>query len=131
MSPLAAAGLTLAAVAVLVYVDLRDPGRVMPTYDQARQFGKAYVGRPQHRRPRPSRPCSPRAPRCAWAGRPPRPTAVRDATPPGRSGFRRARLDPPDVLLTVRVLDRAAASVDDRVHRLRLDERGRITALEA
>ncbi len=42
-----------------------------------------------------------------------------------------ARLDPPDVLLTVRVLDRAAASVDDRVHRLRLDARGRITALEA
>jgi hypothetical protein len=56
---------------------------------------------------------------------------VREATPPGRSGFRRARLDPPDVLLTVRVLDRAAASVDDRIHRLRLDRQGRITALEA
>ena len=64
-------------------------------------------------------------------GAPAAPDAVRDATPPGRSGFRRARLDPPDVLLTVRVLDRPAARVNDRVHRLRLDERGRITALEA
>ncbi len=64
-------------------------------------------------------------------GAPAAPEAVRDATPPGRSGFRRARLEPPDVLLTVRVIDRAAASVDDRVHRLRLDERGRITALDA
>ena len=54
-----------------------------------------------------------------------------DETPPGRSAFRGARLDAPDVLLTVRVRDRAAESVDDRVHRLRLDAGGRITALEA
>ena len=101
-----------------------------PTYDQARQLGKAYVGALN---------TSPEAFAALFAagaevrvgGAPAAPEAVRDATPPGRSGFRRARLEPPEVLLTVRVIDRAAASVDDRVHRLRLDERGRITALDA
>ena len=100
------------------------------TYDQARQFGKAYVGALN---------TSPEAFAALFApgaevrvaGAPASPDAVRDATPPGRSGFRRARLDPPDMLLTVRVLDRPAARVDDRVHRLRLDGDGRITALEA
>ncbi|HSI31777.1 MAG TPA: hypothetical protein VK951_10635 [Miltoncostaeaceae bacterium] len=100
------------------------------TYDQARQFGKAYVGALN---------TSPEAFAALFApgaevrvaGAPASPDAVLDATPPGRSGFRRARLDPPDVLLTVRVLDRPAARVDDRVHRLRLDGDGRITALEA
>jgi hypothetical protein len=103
---------------------------VTPTYDQARQFGKAYVGALN---------TSPRAFAALFApgaevrvgGTPADPEVVREATPPGRSGFRGARLDPPDVLLTVRVIDRAAASVDDRVHRLRLDRRGRITALDA
>jgi hypothetical protein len=100
------------------------------TYDQARQLGKAYVGALN---------TSPEAFAALFAagaevrvgGAPAAPEAVRDATPPGRSGFRRARLEPPDVLVTVRVIDRAAASVDDRVHRLRLDERGRIAVLEA
>ena len=101
-----------------------------PTYDQARQFGKAYVGALN---------TSPEAFATLFApgaevrvgGAPASPNGVRDATPPGRSGFRGARLDPPDVLLTVRVLDRPAARVDDRVHRLRLDGDGRIAALEA
>ncbi len=101
-----------------------------PTYDQARQFGKAYVGALNTSAEAFTALFAPDA-EVRVGGAPADPQGVRDATPPGRSGFRRARLDPPDVLLTVRVLDRAAASVDDRVHRLRLDERGRITALEA
>jgi hypothetical protein len=103
---------------------------VTPSYDQARQFGKDYVGALN---------TSPEAfgalfaPGAAVrvAGAPSDPDGVRDATPPGRSAFRGARLDPPDVLLTVRVLDRARASIEDRVHRLRLDRAGRIMALEA
>ena len=56
---------------------------------------------------------------------------MRDATPAGRSGFRGARLDPPQVVLTVRVIDAASQSVDDRPHRLAFDRDGRITRLEA
>jgi hypothetical protein len=103
---------------------------VTPTYDQARQFGKAYVGALNTSAEAFAALFAPGA-QVRVAGAPASPDGVRDATPPGRSGFRRARLDPPDVLLTVRVLDRAAASVDDRVHRLRLDDEGRIAALEA
>jgi hypothetical protein len=101
-----------------------------PTYDQARQFGKAYVGALNTSAEAFAALFAPGA-QVRVADAPVSPEAVRDATPPGRSAFRRARLEPPDVLLTVRVLDRAAASVDDRVHRLRLDDRGQITALRA
>jgi len=103
---------------------------VTPTYDQARQFGKAYVGALNTSSEAFAALFAPGA-EVRVAGAHAAPEEVREATPPGRSGFRRARLDPPDVLLTVRVLDRAAASVEDRVHRLRLDGHGRITALEA
>jgi hypothetical protein len=102
----------------------------MPTYDQARQLGKAYVGALNTSSEAFARLFAAGA-EVRVGGAPAALEAVRDATPPGRAGFRRAHLDPPDVLLTVRVLDRAAASVDDRVHRLRFDERGRITALDA
>jgi hypothetical protein len=103
---------------------------VTPTYDQARQLGKAYVGALN---------TSPEAFAALFApgarvrvdGAASDPDGVRHATPPGRSAFRGARLDPPDVLFTVRVLDRPNASVDDRVHRLRVDDAGRITVLEA
>ena len=100
-----------------------------PTYDQARQFGKAYVGALNTSAEAFTALFAPDA-EVRVGGAPADPQGVRDATSrPLR--LPAARLDPPDVLLTVRVLDRAAASVDDRVHRLRLDERGRITALEA
>ena len=100
------------------------------TLDQARQFGKAYVGALN---------TSPDAFAALFAsgaevrvgGAPAELARVLEETPPGRSAFRGARLDAPDVLLTVRVRDRAAESVDDRVHRLRLDAGGRIAALEA
>ncbi len=101
-----------------------------PSYDQARQFGKAYVGALNTSAEAFAGLFAPGA-EVRVAGAAATPEGVRAATPPGRSAFRRARLDPPDVLLTVRVLDRAAASVNDRVHRLRLDRAGRIAALEA
>jgi hypothetical protein len=59
------------------------------------------------------------------------PDGVREATPPGRSAFRRARIEEPWVVFTVRVIDRASASVEDRPHRLRFDDAGRIALLEA
>lgn len=101
-----------------------------PTYDQARQFGKTYVGALNTSSEAFAALFAPGA-EVRVRGAPADLEAVRGATPPGRSGFRGARLEPPDVVLTVRVLDRAAASVDDRVHRLRLDGAGRISALEA
>ena len=101
-----------------------------PTYDWARQFGKTYVGALN---------TGPDAFAALFApgavvrvgGGEGSPESVRTATPPGRSAFRRARIDEPWVVLTVRVIDRAAESVDDRPHRLRFDDAGRITLLEA
>ncbi len=101
-----------------------------PTYDQARQFGKTYVGALNS---------DPEAYAALFAagatvrvgGEAADLDAVRATTPPGRSGFRGARLDGPWVVLTVRVIDRAAESVDDRPHRLQMDDGGRITLLEA
>jgi hypothetical protein len=103
---------------------------VTPTYDQARQFGKTYVGALNTSRDAFAALFAPAAD-VRVGGAPARLEWVLDVAPPGRSAFRGARLDPPDLLLTVRVRDRAAARVDDRVHRLRLDRDGRITALEA
>ena len=101
-----------------------------PSYDQARQFGKAYVGALN---------TGPEAFAALFAadtdirvdGGASDPEGVRATTPAGRIGFRGARLDPPHVVLTVRIIDPAAQSVDDRPHRLTLDEAGRITSLEA
>jgi hypothetical protein len=103
---------------------------VTPTHDQARQLGKAYVGALN---------TGPEVFAALFApdadvrvgGAPSTPEGVRAATPPGRSGFRGARIDDGWVVLTVRVIDRAAESVDDRPHRLRLDDAGRIALLEA
>ena len=101
-----------------------------PSYDQARQFGKTYVGALN---------TGPEAFASLFApdadvrlrGTRSSPDEVRDATAPGRSGFRGARIDTEHVVLVVRVIDRAAESVDDRPHRLLLDDAGRIVALEA
>jgi hypothetical protein len=100
------------------------------TYDQARQLGKAYVGALNTSSEAFAALFAPGA-AVRVGGAAASPERVREATPPGRSAFRRARLDPPDVLFTVRVIDRAAGRADDRVHRLRLADDGRITALEA
>jgi len=103
---------------------------VTPTYDQARQLGKAYVGALNTGLDAFSALFAPGA-EVRVDGAPAPLERVLETTPPGRSAFRRARLEPPHVVFTVRVRDRAAESVDDRPHRLVLDERGRIAALEA
>lgn len=102
----------------------------MITLDQARQFGKAYVAAMNTGSAEYGALFAPGA-LVTLGGRPADPDAVRAVTPPGVTGFRGARLEPPHVVLTVRVIDRAAASVDDRAHRLQLDQAGRIAALEA
>ena len=51
--------------------------------------------------------------------------------PAGALGLPARALEPPAVVLTVRVIDRAAESVDDQEHRLTLDDAGRIARLEA
>jgi len=103
---------------------------VTPSYDQARQFGKTYVGALNTGAGAFAALFAPGA-TVRVGGRRSDPEGVRAATPPGRSGFRGARLEPPTVVLTVRVIDRVAESVDDRAHRLTFDDVGRISSLEA
>jgi len=101
-----------------------------PSYDQARQFGKTYVGALNTGPEAFAALFAPGA-RVTVGGAPSSPDGVRAATPPGRSSFRGARIDGDRVVLTVRIIDRAAESVDDRPHRLGMDDEGRITLLEA
>jgi hypothetical protein len=102
----------------------------MLSYDQARQYGKSYVGALNTGTEAFAALFAPEA-EVRIGGAPSDPQGVRDATPAGRSGFRGARLEPPQVVLTVRVIDAASQSVDDRPLRLTLDDAGRITRLEA
>jgi len=102
----------------------------MLSYDRARQFGKTYVGALNTGAEAFAALFAPDAD-VRLSGALSNPEGVRDATPPGRSGFRGARLDPPQVVLTVRVIDAASQSVDDRPHRLTFDGEGRIASLEA
>ena len=103
---------------------------MIPTHDQARQFGKTYVAA-MNTGAEPFAALFAPGAVVRVGGEPTDPDGVRAATPAGRSGFRGTRLDPPEVVLTVRVIDRAAGSVDDRPHRLTLDDEGRIASLEA
>jgi len=100
------------------------------TYDQARQLGKAYVGALNTGPEAFAALFAPGA-RVRVAGAPADLERVLEVAPPGRSAFRGARLDPPQVVLTVRVRDRARERVDDLPHRLTLDHEGRIASLEA
>ncbi len=102
----------------------------MPSYDQARQFGKAYVGALNTGLEAFAALFAPGA-EVSVNGLPSDPEGVRDMTPAGHTVFRGARLDGERVVLTLRVIDRAAESVDDRPHRLLIDDQGRIVALEA
>ena len=101
-----------------------------PTYDQARQYGKQYVGALNTGLDAYAALFAPGA-EVRVDGSPASLERVLQTTPPGRSAFRRARLEPPHVVLTVRVRDRAAERVDDRPHRVILDVDGRIATLEA
>jgi hypothetical protein len=100
------------------------------TYDQARQFGKTYVGALNTGRAEFEALLAPDV-RLRVGGRDATLDRVFETTPPGRSAFRRARLEPPEVVMTVRVRDRAAERVDDREHRLLLDDAGRIAVIDA
>ena len=100
------------------------------TYDQARQFGKTYVAA-LNTGSEPFAALFATDAVVRLGGEPSDPDGVRAVTPAGRSGFRGAALDPPAVVVTVRVIDRAAESVDDRPHRLSFDDQGRIASLEA
>ncbi|MGD9696415.1 MAG: hypothetical protein AB7V42_12245 [Thermoleophilia bacterium] len=101
-----------------------------PTYDQARQLGKAYVGALNTGIEAYSALFASGA-RVRVDGSPSDLHGVLEVTPPGRSGFRGARLDGDHVLYTVRVRDRAAESVEDRVHRIAYDDDGRVASLDA
>jgi hypothetical protein len=100
------------------------------TYDQARQYGKTYVGA-LNTGPEAYAALFAEGAQVRVAGADADLPDVLAVTPPGRSAFRRARLEPPAVVLTVRVRDRAAERVDDLEHRLTLDARGHIRRLEA
>jgi hypothetical protein len=100
------------------------------TYDQARQFGKAYAGALNTGDAEYAALFAPGAD-VRLAGAPADPAAVRATVPPGRTGFRGAALAAPQVVVRLRVIDRARQAVDDREHRLILDDAGRIAALEA
>ena len=100
----------------------------MTTYDQARQFGKAYVGALNTGEDAFSSLFADGA-RVSLDGAPASPAGVRDVTPPGRSGFKGVELDGEGFRVRVRVFDRT--SVEDRLHRVELDGAGRIAALEA
>jgi hypothetical protein len=73
----------------------------MPTYDQARQYGKTYVAAMNTGAEPYTALFAPGA-QVTVAGEPTDPDGVRAVTPAGRSGFRGAKLDPPRVVLTVR-----------------------------
>jgi hypothetical protein len=100
------------------------------TYDQARQLGKAYVGALNTGDEAFAALFAPGA-EVRLGGAPADPAAVRATIPAGRAGFRGAALAPPHVVITVRVVDPARGAVDDREHRLVVDDGGRVTALEA
>ncbi len=102
----------------------------MITYDQARQFGKTYVGALNTGDAEYAALFAPGA-EVRLAGAAADPAAVRATVPAGRAGFRGAALAAPRVVVTVRVVEPARQAVEDREHRLVLDDAGRIAALEA
>ena len=102
----------------------------MITFDQARQLGKAYVAALNTGDADYAALFSPGA-RVRLGGAPADPGAVRATVPAGRAGFRGVALAAPHVVVTLRVIDPARRAVDDREHRLALDDGGRIATLEA
>ena len=100
----------------------------MTTYDQARQFGKTYVGALNTGEGEFAALFADGA-RVSLGGAPATPAGVRDATPPGRSWFKGVAMDGNAFNVRVRVL--GTGSFEDRRHRLELDASGRIAALQA
>jgi len=100
------------------------------TYDQARRLGKAYVGALNTGDAEYAALFAPAA-EVRLAGAPADPAAVRATVPAGRTGFRGAALAAPHVVIALRVTDPGRGAVDDREHRLVVDDAGRIATLEA
>ncbi len=100
----------------------------MTTYDQARQFGKNYVGALNTGDEAFAALFADDA-RVSVGGAPGTPVRVREVTPPGRSGFKGVELDGGGFRVRVRVID--PTSFEDRMHRVELDDAGRIVELEA
>jgi hypothetical protein len=100
----------------------------MLTYDQARQFGKRYTGALNSGPDEYAALFAPGA-QVVVDGRAADLDRVRQVTPPDRSGHRGARLDPPEVVFTIRVRDARAGTVRDIEHRVLVDDDGRITRL--
>src|SRR5262249_17954974 len=101
-------------------------GQSLTTYDQARQFGKTYVGALNTSREAFAALFDPDA-AVTVRGTQSLPDAVLAVTPPGRSGFRGSRMDGAGFVMTVRVRDREG--VDDQEHRAALGADGRIVSL--
>lgn len=100
------------------------------TYDQARQFGKLYAGALNSGLEHYSALFAPGA-QITAGGEPATLERIRELFPAERSGYRGARLDPPELVFTIRLRDRAAARVEDFEHRVEVDGDGRITRLAA
>lgn len=100
----------------------------MTSYDQARQFGKTYVGALNTGDEAFSALFADGA-RVSVGGDRGTPGRVREVTPPGRSGFKGVELDGEGFQIRVRVID--PTSVEDRMHHVELDDAGRIAHLEA
>lgn len=100
----------------------------MLTYDQARQFGKLYTGALNTGIDRYRTLFAPGA-QVVVGGEPATLERVCEVTPPERSGHRGARLEPPEIVFTIRVRDAARGAVTDVEHRVVVDDDGRITRL--
>jgi len=100
----------------------------LTTYDQARQFGKSYVGALNTGQGAFAALFA-RDARVVVGGAPANPAGVREATPPGLSSFKGVEMDGEGFRIRVRVLEGGAH--EDRPHRVQLDASGRIVALEA
>ncbi|MEW6583204.1 MAG: hypothetical protein AB1416_10635 [Actinomycetota bacterium] len=103
--------------------------RRLTTYDQARQFGKTYVGALNTGEEAFAALFADGA-AVTVGGAAASPELVRQATPPGRSALRGSRMRQ-DGEFAVIVRVRGAASVEDREHVMRLDASGRIVSLSA
>jgi len=123
------AGVALAVLAVFIIAMIVRGGlTTVLTYDQARQFGKLYTGAMNSGLEQYAALFAPGT-EIIVRGEPSDLERVREVCPPECTGHRGARLDAPEVVLTVRVRDADAGSVADIEHRLLIDDDGRIARL--
>jgi hypothetical protein len=97
------------------------------SYDQARQFGKVYVGALNTGPDEFASLFTPGAD-VVLAGAPADPDAVRPRAQPGKAAFRRVHLASRGFVVTVRVV--ADGAVDEQAHRIVLNDDGCIVLLD-